>query len=280
MTAERVSTSAEQREELLKERKKIDEALKILELMGAQKDWTPQKKYEPGTEAPPFPPNKGKRLWIEPDDGGPLADLKGGEMQIEDIIKDHEESVRKQHLKNAGIAEQRVNEMRAKIDPASNRPITPVEPIVHSAKPASEEVNTTTSDFETTTHVKGTGLNSAEPTQVEPVVHPMREGTTFVADVTEFPDATKMLMDTAKIMSERQAYYGSPKKNHERIARYWTNWLRDRGMLSEVFVITSADVAIMQDLVKTARLAESIDHLDSIQDKAGYAGVLVECVKN
>lgn len=78
------------------------------------------------------------------------------------------------------------------------------------------------------------------------------------------------LLDKAKsAVANRGLNYGTPKDNFVRIARLWAVHLQNR--YNEVFAIDAIDVALMMDLVKTARLENTPNHLDSWIDKAGYA---------
>jgi hypothetical protein len=83
--------------------------------------------------------------------------------------------------------------------------------------------------------------------------------------------ATKMLEDSMKAISDRQAKYGPPNKNFECIAELWEAYLRGKYGEVATIAIDSADVAAMSGLIKVARLAETPDHEDSWVDLAGYA---------
>ncbi len=72
------------------------------------------------------------------------------------------------------------------------------------------------------------------------------------------------LLDAAKkvVQGEREDTYGGPEDSFKLIAQYWSIYLgHDVG---------PADVALMMDLLKTARLQKAPDHVDSWIDKAGY----------
>jgi hypothetical protein len=78
------------------------------------------------------------------------------------------------------------------------------------------------------------------------------------------------LLDAAKAaVADRGLNYGKPEDNFERIARLWTQHLRNRDQ--EDVVVTAADVATMMVLLKIARLQNDPTHLDSWVDIAGYA---------
>ena len=74
---------------------------------------------------------------------------------------------------------------------------------------------------------------------------------------------------TATVTDERGAVYAHPKKNFALIAAYWSVLFGTR--------VEPWQVPLAIDLVKTARLQGTPDHLDSWIDKAGYArtGVMV-----
>lgn len=78
-------------------------------------------------------------------------------------------------------------------------------------------------------------------------------------------DILKILADINKA---RASQYGTPEDNFARIARHWTVYLKNRFDLD--VEITPPDVALLMDLMKTARLENMIDHKDSWVDKAGY----------
>jgi hypothetical protein len=65
------------------------------------------------------------------------------------------------------------------------------------------------------------------------------------------------------VLSDRNNTYGEPEDNFARIANLWASYY---GM-----PFTCENVAIMQLLVKVARLARTPAHLDSWVDIAGYA---------
>lgn len=72
-----------------------------------------------------------------------------------------------------------------------------------------------------------------------------------------------------KVNHERASQYGTPEDNFARIARHWQVYLLNaKGLDVE---ITPTDVALLMDLMKTARLENMPNHRDSWVDKAGYA---------
>ena len=62
--------------------------------------------------------------------------------------------------------------------------------------------------------------------------------------------------------------YGTPESNFARIAALWSVILEQP--------VTSAQVALCLDAVKTARLIQNPKHADSWVDKAGYAACGME----
>jgi len=75
----------------------------------------------------------------------------------------------------------------------------------------------------------------------------------------------------ALVNGDRQADYGHPLPNHQRIAAFWTTRLRDKLLPGEV--IEPHEAAACVRLVKEARLMETRGHRDSLDDLAGYADV-------
>lgn len=80
------------------------------------------------------------------------------------------------------------------------------------------------------------------------------------------------------VNGSRREAYGSPERNFERIARLWSAHLVNIGRIHHKDPLGPGDVALMIDLMKTARLAESPDHRDSVVDKVGYALCYAECM--
>jgi|TARA_R110002012_G_scaffold56348_3_gene144343 hypothetical protein len=80
------------------------------------------------------------------------------------------------------------------------------------------------------------------------------------------------------VNGDRAKDYGDAFENHERIADGW-NLILSAALLSHG-KITPAHVALMMDWVKTSRLLETIDHLDSWVDKCGYSALGAEFTKN
>lgn len=80
------------------------------------------------------------------------------------------------------------------------------------------------------------------------------------------------------VNGSRREAYGRPERNFERIARLWSAHLVNIGRIHPSDPLGAGDVALMIDLMKTARLAESPDHYDSVVDKIGYTLCYAECM--
>lgn len=75
------------------------------------------------------------------------------------------------------------------------------------------------------------------------------------------------------VRGARQASYGHPLDNHERIARFFTARLYEKLKDPLGDPITSWEAAALVRLVKEARLIQTPGHKDSLTDIAGYADV-------
>ena len=82
------------------------------------------------------------------------------------------------------------------------------------------------------------------------------------------------VLDEAReiIYGDREKTYGSPDKNLQAIAEYWSNHLHTR--FGAHLNITPEDVCIMMTLLKAARLGNDITHRDSLVDAVGYLALL------
>lgn len=90
--------------------------------------------------------------------------------------------------------------------------------------------------------------------------------------------APSILADAHQIIhGDREQTYGSPDKNLQVIADYWTIHLRAVGKLHENEDLTVSDVCGMMILLKQARLANNPQHRDSLVDIAGYAALQDIC---
>jgi Domain of unknown function (DUF6378) len=76
--------------------------------------------------------------------------------------------------------------------------------------------------------------------------------------------ARAWILDTAReaVLIDRMTDYGTPEKNFERIAWYWTGLF---GVVVEPWQVAAAMV-----LLKVARLQNNPTHKDSMVDGAGY----------
>ena len=73
------------------------------------------------------------------------------------------------------------------------------------------------------------------------------------------------ILDTAKrcVCGDREQDYGSPEKNFERIAEFWSTYMG--------YPVVAHDVAAMLALLKIARIASGHAKEDNWIDLAGYA---------
>ena len=87
------------------------------------------------------------------------------------------------------------------------------------------------------------------------------------------------ILDSAAqiVDADRERTYGTPAKNLETIAGFWTTWLQARGALKEQAMLTFDDVACMMAMLKLARLANNPEHKDSQIDACGYLRLLERC---
>lgn len=81
------------------------------------------------------------------------------------------------------------------------------------------------------------------------------------------PTASEQAGDLVR--GDRQAEYGHPLPNHQRIAAFWNVRLADK--LKEP--IEPHEVAACMRLVKESRLMQTRGHRDSLVDIAGYSDV-------
>lgn len=73
---------------------------------------------------------------------------------------------------------------------------------------------------------------------------------------------------------DREQTYGSPAKNLNTIAAFWSAWLRARGLLTPLANLNYEDVACMMVLLKMGRLSNDPTHVDSSVDACGYLYLL------
>lgn len=111
----------------------------------------------------------------------------------------------------------------------------------------------------------------------------VEEGAALLKALTPPPadPAEALLAEAAKIVTgARRNAYGNPEDNFKTIADLWTTYLHRRGadFTDPEQKVAATDVAAMMILMKTARLAETPDHHDSLVDIAGYAACHARCV--
>lgn len=97
-------------------------------------------------------------------------------------------------------------------------------------------------------------------------------------DTTDSPDTKRAkLLDTAMEIThhDRNANYGNPEDNFQHIANLWNSYLRVSRPQAPLLI--PADVAVMNMLIKVARLGNNPNHYDSAVDIAGYAACLADC---
>lgn len=83
----------------------------------------------------------------------------------------------------------------------------------------------------------------------------------------------KLLADAARTVNgERQDKYGNAEDSFQVIADFWNTYLCAK-YPQAVSIISPFDVAMMMDLMKTARLTQTPNHRDSLVDKAGYVAL-------
>lgn len=108
---------------------------------------------------------------------------------------------------------------------------------------------------------------------ISPVVgyrHYLCDGILYAEKIPE-KEKQKSAIDEAKeiIYGDREQTYGTPDKNFNTIANFWTNYLRARGLLKDGSELLNTDTAIMQTLLKVARHANTYKR-DNIVDGIGY----------
>lgn len=97
----------------------------------------------------------------------------------------------------------------------------------------------------------------------------------FLAELAKHPDfegkftTHPLLVEAAATVNgARQEEYGDKFDNFQDISEFWTTYLRLK--LKPGAKLTRLDVALMQDLAKTARMMKTPAHPDSRKDKVGY----------
>lgn len=82
----------------------------------------------------------------------------------------------------------------------------------------------------------------------------------------------EILRTAEKLISvDRKESYGDLRNNFETCAHLWSAWIEGRFGVS--IDLEAEDVAIMNSLIKVARLSNNITHEDSWVDICGYAAL-------
>lgn len=85
-----------------------------------------------------------------------------------------------------------------------------------------------------------------------------------------------VLEEAAQIVDgDREQTYGSPSRNLETIAQFWTVYLRRK--YGSPVDLTVDDVCQLMILVKQSRLINDPTHRDSLVDVCGYARLQERC---
>lgn len=100
---------------------------------------------------------------------------------------------------------------------------------------------------------------------------------TTTQTVESYNTRRSQLLDRAMEIThhDRNANYGNPEDNFQHIANLWNSYIKVRR--PEAPLLSPADVAVMNMLIKVARLGNNPDHYDSAVDIAGYAACLADC---
>ena len=80
------------------------------------------------------------------------------------------------------------------------------------------------------------------------------------------------------VNGDREGDYGKPEDNFKNIAGFWSLYLSSK--LNNDITLQAVDVAVLLDLMKTARLIQSPGKTDTWIDKAGYAACGAEIVSS
>lgn len=88
------------------------------------------------------------------------------------------------------------------------------------------------------------------------------------------------LLDTAKkiVSGDRQRDYGELRNNFDACAALWKAWLNSR--FGVEIDIEAEDVAVMNIMIKIARLGNNIVYQDGWLDIAGYAALGSELIED
>jgi hypothetical protein len=94
-----------------------------------------------------------------------------------------------------------------------------------------------------------------------------------------------LLEETIEILEQREGDHGSKAACFETIAAFWNGYLKGKGLIhsnlkddiTEAELVTPLDVALMMDLLKTARIISGDRfHKDHYLDKLGYSSIAGE----
>lgn len=91
------------------------------------------------------------------------------------------------------------------------------------------------------------------------------------------PEQESVVDEAVRIVKDRRATYGSPVENWTCTAAMWSSWLSVR--LGQPITLTAADCCHLMILLKSARLAKTPDHRDSLVDVVGYLSCVEACNK-
>lgn len=136
---------------------------------------------------------------------------------------------------------------------------------VHVQYSLGESCTTVTTQPEDTV-AYATGFCHDEPTFAKTVAAPAGPKTR--------PMTRTEILEQARqyIAKDRNSSYGEPEDSFGCIAALWRTYLEQKYGVGAAPQINAIDVALMLDLMKTARLIANPYHEDSWIDKAGYSG--------
>ncbi|UZJ23685.1 DUF6378 domain-containing protein [Rhodococcus antarcticus] len=87
------------------------------------------------------------------------------------------------------------------------------------------------------------------------------------------PELSLLQRAEATINGDREDEYGEASVSFERIAAYWSTYLKGEGVMLSDRHLAGLDIAAMMVLMKVSRLAGGY-HEDTALDLAGYAGLM------
>lgn len=89
------------------------------------------------------------------------------------------------------------------------------------------------------------------------------------------PPANEIVKSAAEIVNgDRARTHGDKRKNHQNIATLWNAYLKIRR--DPAAELSPLDVALMMDLLKTARTQLGEHNPDNYTDKVGYSSIAGE----